>query len=672
MLKQDPADREVVYAGTTEGLYKSLNGGKSFERMTGPEVIVNDVFVDPEDTKHVLLAVDRGGVLMSHDGGASFAPSNEGFSERRVQALLVDSHDAADADPPRLFAGVVNDKSFGGVFVSGDGGARWEQIADGLDGRDVFALAESPDGTILAGTNHGIFALDESAPDPPDASDNKPAPVWKPRNTIENTLVKTAIETHDGVRVHVEKKVKDTVREIGGRVYALDLSGDAWLASTTAGLFTSKDKGASWQGGPVMGTVNYLSVAAHGSLLAAVRQDGAVLSKDAGQSWMPMGIPAMLTRIRCVAFSPDGTLWLGAREGVYFTHDLGQTWLWVNRFPLNDVDDLTYRRQLGQDSGQFAVERSGLCHRSQVALVDVGRDGLSHQPLCVAWGDGCWRHRSLTACSSSRRRPASKPFASDEDWELVLRGIQSQEENPFLYHWKMQTETAASRPLTAFRTHDSRLEPIAAKVMAGERLDFDDGLALYGSPDVLAVGWLANHVRERLHGDVTYFNVNRHINPTNVCVAACKLCAFGRKKGDPAGYTMALEEAWETAASGYSEAVTEFHIVGGLHPDLPLEYFLDLVRGLKVRFPKVHIKAFTMVEVAYLARRAKLTIEQTLIKLRDAGVDSMPGGGAEIFAARVRSIICDHKIDGEEWLDDGAAGAQAGLQVERDHAVWPH
>src|SRR6185437_1005594 len=135
---------------------------------------------------------------------------------------------------------------------------------------------------------------------------------------------------------------------------------------------------------------------------------------------------------------------------------------------------------------------------------------------------------------------------------------------------------------------------------------------------------------------ITYFNVNRHINPTNVCVAACKLCAFGRKKGDPAGYTMALEEAWETAASGYSEAVTEFHIVGGLHPDLPLEYFLDLVRGLKQRFPKVHIKAFTMVEVAFLARRAKLTIEQTLLKLRDAGVDSMPGGGADIFSSRAR------------------------------------
>src|ERR1039457_1457089 len=147
-----------------------------------------------------------------------------------------------------------------------------------------------------------------------------------------------------------------------------------------------------------------------------------------------------------------------------------------------------------------------------------------------------------------------------------------------------------------------------------------------------------------------------------MCVGACKLCAFGRKKGDPAGYTMALEEAWETAASGYSEAVTEFHIVGGLHPDLPLEYFLDLIKGLKQRFPKVHIKAFAMVEVAYLARRAMLTIEETLVKFREAGVGSMPGGGAEIFASRVRSIICDHKIDGEEWLTTARLAHKLGFK----------
>jgi aminodeoxyfutalosine synthase len=220
-------------------------------------------------------------------------------------------------------------------------------------------------------------------------------------------------------------------------------------------------------------------------------------------------------------------------------------------------------------------------------------------------------------------------------------------------------EVHTQRP---FQTDDVSLAPIADKVLAGRRLDFADGVALYRSHDILAVGWLANFVREKLHGDVAYFNVNRHINPTNVCVAACRLCAFGRKKGAEGAYTMALDQAWETAASGYSEAVTEFHIVGGLHPDLPLEYFLDLVRGLKERFPKVHIKAFTMVEIAFLARRAKLTVPETLTRLKDSGVDSMPGGGAEIFADRVRHIICDHKIDGDEWLETARMVHEAGLK----------
>ena len=226
----------------------------------------------------------------------------------------------------------------------------------------------------------------------------------------------------------------------------------------------------------------------------------------------------------------------------------------------------------------------------------------------------------------------------------------------------MSGETAFQAERRPFATDDARLQPIAAKVLAGERLSFDDGLVLYRSADILAVGWLANYVREKLHGNTAYFNVNRHINPTNVCVAACRLCAFGRKKDASGAYTMALEQAWQTAASGYSEAVTEFHIVGGLHPDLPLEYFLDLVSGLKERFPQVHIKAFTMVEVAFFARRAKLSIRETLERLRDAGVDSLPGGGAEIFADRVRHIICDHKIDGDEWLDTARTAHQLGLK----------
>jgi len=217
-------------------------------------------------------------------------------------------------------------------------------------------------------------------------------------------------------------------------------------------------------------------------------------------------------------------------------------------------------------------------------------------------------------------------------------------------------------PRHGFATGDPRLRAVAAKVEAGERLGFDDGVALYGTDDILAVGWLANAVRERMHGDIAYFNVNRHINPTNVCVASCRLCAFGRKKGAPGTYTMALEEAWATAGSGLTEAVTEFHIVGGLHADLPFEYFEELVRGLKQRFPKVHVKAFTMVEVAFFAKLYKMTIEQTLLRLKAAGVDSLPGGGAEIFADRVRHIICDHKIDGGEWLETARTAHRIGLR----------
>ncbi len=208
---------------------------------------------------------------------------------------------------------------------------------------------------------------------------------------------------------------------------------------------------------------------------------------------------------------------------------------------------------------------------------------------------------------------------------------------------------------------DKRLEPIAQKVLAGVRLSMEDGVALYRSPDLLGVGWLANHVREKRHGNITYYNVNRHINPTNVCVAHCKLCAFGRDPNAPGAYTYALEEIYRRAEQGVREGATEFHIVGGLHPDLPFDYFLELIRGLKKRCPGVHLKAFTMVEVHYFARIAKLSIEETLRQMKEAGVDSCPGGGAEIFHPRVRRIICDHKVSGQMWLSTARKAHQAGL-----------
>ena len=209
---------------------------------------------------------------------------------------------------------------------------------------------------------------------------------------------------------------------------------------------------------------------------------------------------------------------------------------------------------------------------------------------------------------------------------------------------------------------DARLKSVLEKVERGERLSFEDGLALDRTADLLAAGYMANLVRERLHGNRTYFNVNRHINPTDVCVASCRLCAFGKHVRDPKAYTMSLEEIWHRAGEGWSEDVTEFHIVGGLHPELTLDWYCEMLRGLKQRFPRVHLKALTMVEIGYLARRAGVTARETLERLRDAGMDSLPGGGAEIFSERVRRIICDHKIDGQAWLDTAREAHRLGLK----------
>jgi aminodeoxyfutalosine synthase len=209
---------------------------------------------------------------------------------------------------------------------------------------------------------------------------------------------------------------------------------------------------------------------------------------------------------------------------------------------------------------------------------------------------------------------------------------------------------------------DQRLKPIAGKVLAGTRLSWDDGITLYRSPDLLAVGWLANYIREKRHGNITYYNVNRHINPTNVCVAHCRLCAFGRDPNAPGAYTFALEEIYQRAEQGVREGATEFHIVGGLHPDLTFEHYLEMVRGIKQRCPNAHIKAFTMVEVHYFARIAKISIEEVLRRMKEAGVDSCPGGGAEIFHPRVRKIICDHKTSGQMWLSTAKKAHEAGLR----------
>lgn len=213
-----------------------------------------------------------------------------------------------------------------------------------------------------------------------------------------------------------------------------------------------------------------------------------------------------------------------------------------------------------------------------------------------------------------------------------------------------------------FRLEDPALAPIADKVLAGERLDRGDGLVLASTADLLGLGRLANLLRERLHGDRTYYNINRHLNPTNVCVASCRLCAYyvpWRRRDE--GWTYSVEQAVEVAARDVDRSVSELHIVGGLHPKLLVDYYEELFRALKRRFPWIHLKALTMVELDFVARASRLELEETIGRLRAAGLDSCPGGGAEIFAERVREQICDHKTDGRRWLEVARAVHAAGI-----------
>jgi photosystem II stability/assembly factor-like uncharacterized protein len=309
VLRQDPSNSLIVYAGTTEGLWKSTDAGATWGRITPPNVIVNDVSVDPVNPARLLLATDRGGILASNDSGQSFTPSNSGFSHRQVASVVT-----GRGDPATLYAGVVNDKEFGGVFVSHDGGAHWQQMNAGLSGDDIFSLAQAESGELLAGTNRGVLLYD-----PKTAR-------WQPANLVLNEKITTIAR-----RVPKSKKPKliekrEVVRgEIRGRVTQVAVTPREWLAATAMGLFVSLDQGRSWHGGPVIGQQDFFSVAATGDEVAAATPSGVSLSHDGGKTWTVASVPSYVTRIFGVTLAPN-RLWIMTREGAFYSPDSGQTW----------------------------------------------------------------------------------------------------------------------------------------------------------------------------------------------------------------------------------------------------------------------------------------------------------------------------------------------------------
>ena len=206
-------------------------------------------------------------------------------------------------------------------------------------------------------------------------------------------------------------------------------------------------------------------------------------------------------------------------------------------------------------------------------------------------------------------------------------------------------------------------ETISQKVENHQRISTEEALALFTSNDLLAIGKLAAKVNERKNGRNVFFNVNRHINPTNICVNRCAFCAFSRTTGQEGAYALTLDEICQKAVAAEVEGATEVHIVGGLHPDLPFEFYIEMLQGLRKAAPSLHIKAFTAVEIDYFARISGLTIEEVFMRLMAAGLGSMPGGGAEILVEEVRNKICPEKISGQHWLKIIRLAHLAGLKT---------
>jgi photosystem II stability/assembly factor-like uncharacterized protein len=324
MLQMDPTDHNTVYAGTTEGLWKTTDAGATWKHMTGSNIIINDVLVDPRRPSRVLLATDRSGVLASDDGGVTFTASNRGFTHRQVAALLVDRNDSS-----ALYAGVLNDKEFGGVFVSRDAGQTWKQTSDGLDGRDVFVLRQAADNSLIAGTDHGIFALK------PNASR------WTPRNVLLSAKTETVAAKKNTARATVPN-------DLNARISVLEFAGERWFVATSTVLFVSSDSGETWKQESLPGAAAPISISVAGKVVAVAGRNTVAVSVNGGESWLPSKPLDPEFSINAVAVDSRGDIWLAARAGLFRSTDAGDTWkpvssLWLANILTVQFDEENHR-----------------------------------------------------------------------------------------------------------------------------------------------------------------------------------------------------------------------------------------------------------------------------------------------------------------------------------------
>ncbi len=332
VLMQDPNTLSTVFAGTTEGLFRTTDAGTVWTRTTAPDVIINDVYVDPTNSKHVVMATDRSGVLTSEDGGVSFNQTNAGFSSRQIVSFTADPQHPGD-----LYVGVVNDKQWGGVFHSKDGGLTWSKQSDGLEGRDVFSLGESANGTLIAGTEHGLYTYETAQQSWKRAGDILP-----PAVPVKTRTVKTAHGTKT-VPVAVHKPALAPKSEkIDGAVMTIARVGDQTYAVTTEGVFAVDDPAAAWNKveGPTGEPWRFLASKDATVLLASFKS--LTLSSDSGKTWRTVPLPSELTQVGAVAVDGNDGLWIGGREGVFLSPDKGATWTTLKNLYVSDVNNIFY------------------------------------------------------------------------------------------------------------------------------------------------------------------------------------------------------------------------------------------------------------------------------------------------------------------------------------------
>jgi photosystem II stability/assembly factor-like uncharacterized protein len=345
VLKQDPSNPKIVYAGTTEGLWKTIDAGRTWKRMSDPEVVVNDILIDPRNSQRVLLATDRSGVLLSDDGAQTFKSSNHGYTHRYVTAIVVDKNNSG-----AIFAGVANDREWGGVFVLQNAEGNWKQRSIGLGGRDVFALKQASNGALIAGTNAGIFIL------------NRNAKMWKPSHIVLNEPTSGTKELSQRAGLAKASQVNRATSET--KVNDIDIQDGRWIAATSVGLFTSKNDGRSWSGGAILDQQIFVSVASFGNMEVAATRTAILVSKDAGIVWQLSALPPELIGIRSVTLAADRQIVVASRDGGFRSSDGGVTWThMLNGLPDRDINSIAFdedsQRLLATSNGNGIIFESG-------------------------------------------------------------------------------------------------------------------------------------------------------------------------------------------------------------------------------------------------------------------------------------------------------------------------